>query len=101
MTLSLAPALPVRDRIEQLAEQTLKGHVPDEHLPRHLAELTDLDEDTALDWFLDLCEGVAALGLPWWESIPDATGIERDEQATDAANTRISLALDALTGGAR
>jgi hypothetical protein len=94
------PALPVRDRLERLAYRCLNGIVPDEHIPARLAELSPLPVEQALMVFLDLCEGVAALSLPWFEVVPDASGIRREEQAEDAARTRIDLALDALEGGA-
>ena len=58
-----------------------------------------LPEADAIAWFADLCEAVAALSLPWWESIPDAVGIDREEQADDAARDRIEAALDKLEGG--
>lgn len=104
-TLRLVPPLPVqetlRDRLETLAERSLAGIVPDEHLPRRLAELSALPEADAVMFFLDLCQGIADQAKPWFEVVPDAEGTNRDEQADDAARTRIDLALDALEGGAQ
>lgn len=105
MTLHLVPLLPatetpVRDQLEQLAHDSLAGKVNDAHEIGELARLSPLSEDDAAMFFLDLCEGIADQGKPWFEVLPDAEGTNRDEQADDACRTRIDLALDALTGGA-
>jgi hypothetical protein len=100
--LHLVPPLPVaetvRDRLEQLAERSLAGIVPDAHLPRRLAELSPLGEVDAMQWFEELCEAVCLRDAPWVDIIPDAVGTDRDEQADDYIRDRIEAALNALTG---
>lgn len=103
MTLHLVPPLPalggdVRDRLEQLAERSLAGIVPDAHLPRRLAELSPLEEADAMLWFSELVRVILLRGADWWEVIPDAVGTARDEQADDAVRDLIEAALNALEG---
>jgi hypothetical protein len=49
---------------------------------------------------VDLRDGVQSGSVHWSEVVPDASGIDRDGQALDAARTFVELALDRLTGGA-
>jgi hypothetical protein len=91
---------PVREQLEQLAHDSLAGRVTDLHVLAELERLSPLPEEDAAMFFLDLCLGISLQALPWFEVIPDAEGTNRDEQADDAARTRIDLALDALEGGA-
>lgn len=97
MTLRLVEEPTIRAQLERLAHWSLTGRVDEAEVARLLAKLSPLPEADALLWFADLCEGVAALSLPWWEVIPDAVGIAREEQAEDAALDRIKAALNALT----
>lgn len=101
-TLRLVPPLvdqgTIRGQLERLAHGVLNGRVDDALLPVLLAKLSQLDEPDALVWFEELVESIDALGLPWWEVIPDAVGTHRDEQADDAVRDRIEAALNALTG---
>ena len=99
--LRLVTPLPAdrRERLEDLARASVAGQVSEETVQLRLRELTWLPEEDALMWFTDLRAGVAAKNLPWFEVVPDAVGTDLDEQADDAAQTRIDLALDALEGG--
>lgn len=97
---SLPEPEPVRDLLEQLAHDSLAGRVTDLHVLAELERLSPLPEEDAAMFFLDLCLGIMQQSLPWFEVVEDAEGTDRDEQADDAARTRIDLALDGLEGGA-
>lgn len=91
----------IRDQLERLAYGSLNGSVEGPELPGLLAELSELDEADAMQWFDELIDSIAALRQPWWEVIPDAVGTARDEQADATTRDRIEAALNVLTGGSR
>jgi hypothetical protein len=70
-----------------------------------IAALSPLPRRERNEAFDELCTRVYDLDrfergdLDWSDVIPDATGVERDEQARDALETFVELALDRLTGG--
>lgn len=70
-----------------------------------LADLSPLPYAERHRAFEELCTRVSDLDrfergdLHWSDVIPDAEGVERDEQAREALTTFVELALDRLTGG--
>lgn len=84
----------LNDQIDDLfASMTLRAVLPgrDEH-----QQWQDFEEVLEAVALVDSVQ----LGLTHWcEVVPDASGVDRDEQALDSARTRLDLALDEIVGG--
>jgi len=94
-----------REILERLAQWLLAGRVPECCLPDILEHINPaLPEADAMAAFEELAEAVVIRDkvadgtLGWVDVLPDATGVQRDEQAADAVQARVDDALTVLVG---